>query len=433
VVDSSKYKAITGLNSGGCDQELDALNQHYWTYATQDAAVSDRPISTPPDQSDDGATLAEGSLILDGRYRILHLLYQRPRLNLYLAKRVVPGMGGIAQRHEPMVAIRELVLTGLHAQVRSQIEAAAFEEFVSPIVLSTPRLPTVGDRVRVEGSRHYLVMQLQSNRGERHSGVVTLEELLLRHQRWPSWLSKELALSWGTQLCRIVARLHRLHVVLSDLNPATVLVDDEGKAYWAPALLISWPPAPQFWRESATGPCVLDIYNSVFPVEASFEQNAFAAPEMLRGICDRRSDVYSLGAILYLMLTRYAPVAPAYRLRAAKRSGEREQREDGMLHGNPGRTPLRYAAGERVGSDYNNRSQELIAPRVLNSQISPELERVLLRALALDPAQRYGSVFELVEALEEQEAVEAAVLAMHKQALLARAKERLGFARLHRR
>jgi serine/threonine protein kinase len=433
VVDSSKYEALTGLYGSGYDQELDTLNQQYWTYETPGETISETPGNATQDRADDGAALMEGSLILDGRYRILRLLYQRPRLNLYLARRVVPGIGGIACRNEPLVAIRELVLTGLHAQVRSQIEAAAFEEFVSPIVLSAPRLPAGGDRVRVEGSRHYLVMQLQSSRSERHTGVVTLEELLLQHQWWPSWLSKELALSWGTQLGRIVARLHRLNVVLGDLGPATVLVDDEGRANWAPVLLVSWPPAPQFWRESASGPSAFDIYNSVFPVEASFERNAFAAPEMLKGICDRRSDVYSLGAILYLMLTRSAPVAPAYRLRAAPLPGGRERREDMIRYGDTGRRPVYHPASERVVGDYNNRGQELIAPRALNSQISPELERVLLRALALDPAQRYDTVFDLVEALEEQEAIETAMIAAHKQALLMRAKERLGLARLYRR
>ncbi len=432
-MDSSKYEAPTDLCAGGYDQELDTLNQQYWTYETPDETGGETPGNATQDRADDGAALREGALILDGRYRIMRLLYQRPRLNLYLAKRVVPGLGGVACRNEPLVAIRELVLTGLHAQVRSQIEAAAFEEFVSPIVLSAPRLPGMGDRVRVEGSRHYLVMQLQSSRSERRTAVVTLEELLLQHQWWPSWLSKELALSWGAQLGRIIARLHRLNVVLGDLGPATVLVDDEGRATWAPLLLVSWPPAPQFWRERARGPSVFDIYHSVFPAGASCERNAFAAPEMLRGICDRRSDVYSLGAILYLMLTRRAPVAPAYRLHAAPLPGGRERGEDMTGYGETGRRPAYHAGSERVASDYTNRGQELITPRALNSQISPELERVLLRALALDPAQRYDSVFELVEALEEQEAIETAMLAAHKQALLMRAKERSGLARLYRR
>ena len=43
---------------------------------------------------------------------------------------------------------------------------------------------------------------------------------------------------------------------------------------------------------------------------------------------------------------------------------------------------------------------ELIAPHHLNSHIPQALESIVLRTLALDPDERYTSVFELVEALE---------------------------------
>src|SRR6266567_1331457 len=83
------------------------------------------------------------STILSGRYRLMQILHQRPRLNLYLGRRVHPPSSlhhGI-QHHsgqEPLVAIRELILTGLSPQLRIQIEWAASEEFISPIVLGSP-------------------------------------------------------------------------------------------------------------------------------------------------------------------------------------------------------------------------------------------------------------------------------------------------------
>ena len=45
-------------------------------------------------------------------------------------------------------------------------------------------------------------------------------------------------------------------------------------------------------------------------------------------------------------------------------------------------------------------SIELIPPCLLNSQLPVVLENVLVRALALDPAERYASVFEFIEELE---------------------------------
>ena len=45
----------------------------------------------------------------------------------------------------------------------------------------------------------------------------------------------------------------------------------------------------------------------------------------------------------------------------------------------------------------------LIPPHLFNSRIPPVLEQIVMRALALDPAERYSTVFELVEALESEE------------------------------
>ncbi len=395
-------------------------------------------------QSREGrAAHQEGDIILVGRYRIVRLLYQRPRLNLYLARRVSvhAEMAESASAYEPLVAIRELILTDLAPEVCAQIEAAAFEEFVAPVVLGSPRLPTVGDRVRIEGERHYLVMQLQGGRSEHAATAVTLEELLLSQRQWPAWLDQATSLTWATQLCRIVARLHRLGVVLGELDPATILVDSAGRAAWAPVLLVSWPPPPHFWPTVSTLPTIDELYAHVFPIVRSDLRNAFVAPEMLDGIYGVRSDVYALGAILYLLLTHYAPVAAAHRLLAARMMGdEREMGRQGgqgqtereqagqewvarqgqalPLHrGVLGASPLgngrAVESDEETGAECDQGEEgthiggdeglELIPPRLLCRQVSPELEQVVLRALALDPIQRYASAFELAEALEAVE------------------------------
>ena len=388
------------------------------------------------------APLEEGSLILNGQYRIIQLIHQRPRLNLYLAQRQSAGIQDASfpdanhvetppdappfivptNQYEPLVAIRELVLTGLPLQIRKQIESAAFEEFVSPGVLGSPRLPGAGDRVRIEGERHYLVMQLRRAKGERPVVAVTLAELLLSKRQWPSWLDLEIALEWGKQLCRIVARLHRLDTLLGDLDPATVLVDSEGAAQWAPVLLVSWPPSPQFWPAFPISLPANERHTRIFPAAHLSASKAFAAPEMLNGVCDSRSDVYSLGALLYLLLTRYAPASAARRMRAVYRSAQADHKDhhegqsQGRREAGQGQAlPLLYTAKAehniKNGHSHQNgfvpqsraESMALIPPHLFNSRIPPVLEQIVLRALALDPAERYSTVFELVEALESEE------------------------------
>jgi hypothetical protein len=287
--------------------------------------------------------LREGSIVMQGRYRLVQLLQHRPRLHLYLAQRLTD---------QSLVAIRELVLTGLSPELRRQIERAAFEEFASPLVLGSPHLPGAGDRACIENERHYLVMQLRPARGQRAAIAVTLAGLLLQQPRWPSWLDIGTTVEGVRRLSRVVARLHRMGAILGDLNPGTVLVDAESAAEWAPVMLISWPPPSQFWSD----PSNRALPGQVFPIAESSPGNAFAAPETLNGMYDERSDVYSLGAILYLLLTRYPP-APA------------------LL-------------------------RELLPPHLFNYRISAELEQVVMRALSLDAADRYPLVYALLEALE---------------------------------
>jgi hypothetical protein len=357
------------------------------------------------------APLPNGSIILQDRYRIVQLLHARPRLNLYLAQRLpaveaqpmapddVPSdkHSRYQEAQSPLVAIRELVLVGLAPRVRIQIERAAFEEFVSPMLLGSPRLPGTGDRIRIENDRHYLVMQLRPARGQQQAVAVTLAELLLIRQQWPIWLDIETALEWGVQLCRIVARLHRTGIVLGDLHPTTVLVNAESAAEWAPVLLVSWPPAPQFWP-SRNGQSAQELCARIFPLGIGMNaqgtllrsDNAFIAPETLTGKCDERSDVYSLGAILYLLVTRYAPASATYRERAEKQH-------------TPTRSKGRHdplSSGSSLSNGVDAEGMELIPPHLFNHRTPLELEYILLRALALNPAERYATVFDLVEALE---------------------------------
>jgi hypothetical protein len=409
---SALYGHPDGLNEQDLPQLEDAIETT--EYLAEQVRIADialkeaidavqSRLSPPPTAATRGAvgSLPEGSIILNGQYRLLQLLHHRPRVNLYLAQRLYPQPGTEAQSSAPsesLVAIRELVLTGLPTNVRAQIEKAAFEEFAAPGVLGSPHLPRAGDRLRSEGERHYLVMQLRGARGRRPAVAVTLAELLLGHRQWPLWLDVETAFGWGLQLCRTVARLHRLGIVLGDLHPTMILVDREEAAEWAPVLLISWPPSPQSRPMAPTRDATTFIIGSpldqIFPPAHPPVDDAFAAPELLDGVCDERSDVYSLGAVLYLLLTRYAPIPIAHR------QGQTQDQT----------AKLKFALIEQNGMQNSGRndaiqegsakSVELIPPHLLNNRLPSILEEIVLRALALDPGERYQSVAALVGALE---------------------------------
>ncbi len=330
--------------------------------------------------------------LLGGNYRVTRLLYERPRLKLYLGNSVAD--------EEEHVVMRELDGSGLTPRVRAQLEAAIHEEFITPIALGSPHLTERKNRIAVEDGRYYLVLYLHAHGDESAQRGDLLENVLLRQRAWPDWLDDEVALRWGTQLCRIVARLHRLGVVLGDLGPATVLVDQSGQAPWLPVLLPTWPPAPHFWHLADTMVAPQYFYQKTFPIDRKNTATPFVAPEVLHGVCDWRSDIYALGALLYLLLTHYAPVTAKRRLQAASyQELERDVRQSKMgIRATQAMQSVLYQRGEAatVGRD----GLELIAPRLLNPSLSLALEQVIVRALALNPARRYPSAFALVEALE---------------------------------
>lgn len=352
-----------------------------------------------------------GALILGGRYRIIRLLYQRPRLNLYLGRRVVTQ--SLDETSGPLVAIRELLCNELSPLMRTQIEAAINEEFTTPVVLGASHVPAAGDRCYSEGGRYYYCMQLQPQSKNKHGDwvrPVVLETLLQEQANWPIGLDSVTALQWGTQLGRMVARLHRLGVVLGDLSPRTILVDANPVDHtvpWLPLLLPSWPPAPCFWQLSASGLTPRYLYQQVFPSASVDKDNPFVAPEVAQGIVDERSDVYSLAAILYLLLTHYAPVSAARRLAEGQKSSSslptsRPAQVFSFVGSLAGADGKRVAGGSEDVSGLNA-GLELILPQLLSPTLSPELGRVILRALALSPASRFPSVFAMVEVLESIE------------------------------
>lgn len=345
----------------------------------------------------DVVPLPPGSLVCGGRYRLVQLLHSRPRVHLYLAR----GLSNSSRRVDgeaPLVVIREIALMGLTPALRQCVVQAAFAEFAAPLLFGTTHLPGVADRLYLEDDRHYLIMQPRQVRGHTPAIAQLLSERLSGSTR----LDLTTALHLGTRLCQTVARLHRLNLFLGELTPAMVLIDRVGGSNWAPLLLAPWSPAPQFWpgfsRQMAQ-----QVGDQIFPSldpdpeRALFEQDehAFAAPELFAGQRDARSDVYALGAVLYLLCTGSPPVAASQRLRddrTVKIKVTRAGRQAGRS--------TRHA--RRVQTELQPLSQDLALkpPHLLNAQISPLLEQILLRALALKPEERFASVRDLAEALE---------------------------------
>lgn len=401
----SEVEMHMGANSLQAESGLQPLTRAL--QASQDAATLVRAANTALNTAltqaettisadapaDNAAPLLPGTLICDGRYRLLQLLHSRPRVHLYLARRQANPTTQTDDA-QPLVAIREIILAGLAPSVRQSVVRAAFEEFAAPQLFGSPHLPGVGDHLFLEDGRHYLVMQPRQARGDTPARAQPLSECLLASTR----LDIATALHLGTRLCQTVARLHRLNLHLGELTPAMILINPLDDTHWAPLLLASWPPAPHFWPGQSKN-MAQRAAEQIFPsLEADLEPaeqdcRPFAAPEVFTGQRDARSDVYALGAILYLLCTGNVPASASRRLRT-------EQDNQNTRAEHQATRPTRQGRRAQNTPQAAYLDPTLAQPRLLNDQISPLLEQILLRALALQPAQRFSSVRDLAEALE---------------------------------
>jgi len=110
----------------------------------------------------------------------------------------------------------------------------------------------------------------------------------------------------------------------------------------------------------------------------------YMAPEQVRGKRgDPRTDIYSLGAILYEMVTGAVPYE--------------------------GNTPLLIMNARLTGDPK--------APRKVNPEISPQVEEIILHAMARDPAERYANAMEMKHDLDHPESVEVTGRAERLQAV----------------
>jgi serine/threonine protein kinase/tetratricopeptide (TPR) repeat protein len=162
------------------------------------------------------------------------------------------------------------------------------------------------------------------------------------------------AIAIAKQISEGLAEAHRLGVIHRDLKPSNIIIDREGNAR-----IMDFGIARSLHGKSITGEGMI------------IGTPEYMSPEQVEGKeADQRSDIYSLGIILYEMLTGRAPFE--------------------------GDTPLSIAV--------KHKSEQPQNPRDLNAQIPEELGRLILRCLEKDKAKRYQTAEELHTDLERVEA-----------------------------
>src|SRR5215813_5035275 len=257
--------------------------------------------------------------VFDGRYRIIRKLGAGGMADVYLAEDQELGR---------QVAIK--ILNDRHAADDSFIERFR-REAKNAAGLSHPNIVSIYDRGEAEGT-YYIAMEFLDGR--------SLKELIVG--RGPAPIKT--AIDYARQILAAVGFAHKHGIVHRDIKPHNVLVGPEGRL-----------KVTDFGIARSGASQMTEVGSIIGTAQ-------YLSPEQARGApVDQTSDLYSVGVVLYEMLTGQVPFT--------------------------GDTPLEIAM--------KHLSEVPKPPSELRPDVPHDLDSVVLRALAKDPADRYESAEEM--------------------------------------
>ena len=164
-------------------------------------------------------------------------------------------------------------------------------------------------------------------------------------------LTVETTLNISTQLVEALQAAHKKGIIHQDLKSSNILIDNNGKVF-----ITDFGLARSIETEKATRP------------GAIIGTPAYFSPEQARGEkADQRSDIYSLGIIIYEMLTGKLPF--------------QSETSDGYIQKHIHERP--------------------VPPSKINPAVPLALDKIVLRCLEKDRDRRYHDVEELIKDLQE--------------------------------
>jgi len=269
--------------------------------------------------------------LLDGRYELLKAIGSGGMSIVYQARLNSVGK---------MVAIKTL---NIQVQAKDNVRERFYREIELLLKLEHPHIVSVQDCLLGPNDQPYLVMDLL--RG------VTLEQELENCGPFPAERVRKIMI----QVCAAVKYAHQHEVVHRDLKPGNImLLENEA----------------DFVKVLDFGLAVIGENNHKITQAGEFWGSPpYASPEQVRGDeIDPRSDIYSLGCVMYELLC--------------------------------GKDPFNgYGLFDMLSKHVNDMPEPLSVTNP-NVSVPPELEKIVFKCLAKSPQDRYQTVAELQSLLE---------------------------------
>lgn len=310
----------------------------------------------------------------DPRIKLPDLEQLGSRIGRYkLTQKIGEGGGGsvyLAEQDEPVRRTVALKIIKLGMDTRSVVARFGAERQALAL-MDHPNIARALDAGATETGRPYFVMELV--RGVKVTEYCDQQRLDLRRR-----------LDLFIQICHAVQHAHQKGVIHRDLKPSNILVADQDG--------VPVPKVIDFGIAKAMSDQRLSD-KTVFTACAQFMGTpAYMSPEQaqMQGTdVDTRSDIYSLGVLLYELLTGKTPFDPAELMNSGMDElcrilREKEPLRPSVMLGTLSHDELAAVAGQRR-----------IDPSSLIGLERGDLDWIVMKTLEKDRARRYETASEL--------------------------------------
>jgi serine/threonine protein kinase len=311
------------------------------------------------------------------------------------------GMGEVwvAEQHEPIR--RKVALKLIKAGMDTKQVIARFEsERQALAMMDHPAIAKIFDAGETEHGRPFFIMEY-------------VQGIPITSYCDQNRLSIPERLELFMQVCSGVQHAHQKAIIHRDLKPSNILITiQDGKAV---------PKIIDFGIAKATAQSLTEktVFTELGMLVGTPEYMSPEQAEAGQNV-DTRTDVYSLGIVLYELLTGSLPFDPKALRRAGLGEILRILREE-----DPPRPSTRLSSmGDASSSSAQKRRLELPA---LLRQVRGDLDWITMRAIEKDRTRRYGTPSEIVADIERF--LEHQPIAAHSPSTLYKVKK---FVRRHR-
>ena len=265
----------------------------------------------------------EGRL-LGNRYELLRKIGNGGMATVYRAK------DHVLNRHVAVKILKDEFTTDEEFVKRFNTEATNVASLTHPNIVS---VYDVGH----EGDLYYIVMELIQGK--------TLKEIIVSDGK----LSWKWSANVAIQIASALETAHRNNIIHRDIKPHNIIITEDGIA-----------KVTDFGIAKSVSNSTITAFGTTLGSVHYF------SPEHARGgFTDAKSDIYSLGVVLYEMLTGKVP----------------------------------FDADTPVSVALKHMQEDPVEPRLINPEIPVAMNNIIMKAMKKDPNERYQSATEMLKDL----------------------------------